>query len=130
RAPRRRSGRRRPSGARGFAQRLDLAAGQHETRLEALEDVVVVEGPAVLRDVPLAGLLRHPVALCGPGTSARRSRIRLCSSTNTTLGSYARAASSSSQVKAAMMTRSPGQTRRAAAPFTHTTPESGRPSTA
>src|SRR5881397_1740306 len=101
------------------AQRLDLAAGQHETRLEALEDVVVVEGPAVLRDVPLAGLLRHPVALMG--ISARFSRMRFCASTNTTLGSCARAASSSSQVKEAMMTRSPGWTRCAAAPFTQMT---------
>src|SRR3989454_3520515 len=110
------------------AQRLDLAAGQHQPGLEALEDVVVVKGPAVLRDVPLAGLLRHPAALSG--ISARFSRTRFCASTKTTFGSCARAASSSSQVKAAMMTRSPGRTRCAAAPFTHTTPESGRPSTA
>src|SRR5207247_4666324 len=80
------------------AQRLDLAAGQHQPGLEALEDVVVVKGPPVLRDVPLAGLFRHPVALCGPATSARPSRVRLCSSTYTTLCSCTRAASSASQV--------------------------------
>ena len=80
------------------AQGLHLAAGQDQTGLEALENVVLVEGPAVLGDVPLAGLLRHPTALSGPGTSARFSRMRFRSSTKTTLGSYTRAASSSSQV--------------------------------
>src|SRR5262245_54369466 len=80
------------------AQGFHLAAGQDETGLEALEDVVVVEGPAVLRDVPLAGLLGHPTALSGPGTSARFSRMRFSSSTKTTFGWYSRATSSSSQV--------------------------------
>ena len=63
-------------------------------------------------------------------TSARFSRIPFRSSTNTTFGSWTRAAASSIQVKAAMITRSPGRTRCAAAPFTQTTPLSGGPSTA
>src|SRR5207253_5664581 len=110
------------------AQRLDLAADEGEARLEALGDRVVVEGPPVDGDVPLAGLLGHPAALIG--TSARFARIRFRSSTNTTFGSWALAAASSIQVNAAMITRSPGRTRCAAAPFTQTTPLSGGPSTA
>src|SRR5439155_5994625 len=111
-----------------IAQRLDLAADERQARLEALADRVVVEGPPVDGDVALAGLLGHPAALIG--TSARFSRIRFRSSTNTTFGSCARAAASSIQVNAAMITRSPGRTRCAAAPFTQTTPLSGGPSTA
>src|SRR5215468_723867 len=130
------------------AQRLHLTADERQTGLQALVDVVLVEGPPVDGDVAVSGLVAHPVevrnpmstrsgtaapalrATPGPGASARFSRMRLCSSTNTTLGSCRRAASSSIQLKAAMMTRSPGETRWAAAPFTQMTPLSGGPSTA
>src|SRR5262249_22501758 len=119
-----------------LAQRLHLAAREDEARLVAVADVVVVEGPPVDRDVAVAGRLGHPATrsrfgIAGPGTSLRFSRMRFCSSTNTTFGTCARrAAASSSQVNAAMMTRSPGLTRCAAAPFTQMTPLSGGPWTA
>src|SRR5690606_35227612 len=43
------------------AQRLDLAAREHETRLVSVEDVVVVPRLLVRRDQFLTGLSRHAV---------------------------------------------------------------------
>src|SRR5215475_11687014 len=86
------------------AERLHLAPDERQPRLQALVEMVLVEGPPVDGDVAVAGLVAHPGevrnpmstrwgtgapalrATPGPGTSARFSRIRLCSSTKTTLG--------------------------------------------
>ena len=77
-------------------QRLHLAPDEREAGLDALVEVILVEGPPVDGDVAVSGLVAHSVVRNpmstrsgnrGPGISARFSRTRLRSSTKTTLGS-------------------------------------------
>src|SRR5262249_44007667 len=90
--------------APAVAERLHLAADERQPRLQAFVEMVLVEGPPVDGDDAVSGLVAHPVgvrnpmstrwgtgasalrATPGPGTSARFSRNRFCSSTKTTLG--------------------------------------------
>jgi hypothetical protein len=65
-----------------FAQRLDLAALQHETELDLVEDVVVAardavgrDGGGAGRDVPLLLRLGHPTTVPGPPTGSGRLRV-------------------------------------------------------